>query len=192
MKNELVNYLSKHISVSIELEKIIIQSSNIKEYKKGTILLKEGDISNESFLVLKGCIRSYLIKNGDEQTIEFYTEAEPVITMTYGTDEPSHQYLECFEDTIVNVNTPKYEREMFLKYPEFEGVCRIMGEVMMANYQKKFTNYKMTTPEERYLILLQTRPDLVQRVPQYQIASYLGLTPQSLSRIRQRLINKSA
>lgn len=190
INNELLNYLSKHISISSELEKIIVHSSNIKKYKKGTILLKEGDISNESYLILKGCMRSYLIKDGEDKTIEFYTEEEPVTSMTYGKKEPSTHYLECIEDTIANVNTPEYEHAMFEKFPQFESVCRIMGEVMMSNYREKFTRYKMTNPEDRYLDLLQTRADLVQRAPQYQIASYLGLTPQSLSRIRKRLIKK--
>jgi len=125
--------------------------------------LKEGDNSNESFLVLKGCIRSYLVKDGEEKTIEFYTEQKPVTSMTYGENEPSQHYLECIEDTIANVNTPEYEHEMFEKSPQFESVCRIMGEVMMSNYREKFTNYKMTTPEDRYLNLLRNRPDLVQR-----------------------------
>lgn len=191
MNNELLSYLSRHLSVSEELQNIIVQSSNIKKYKKGTILLKEGQISNESFLVLNGCIRSFTIKDGEEQTMEFYTEEEPVVAITYAKNETSQHYLECIEDTIANVNTPEYEQEMFLKFPQFERVCRIMGEVMMSNYQKKFTNYKMATPEDRYLNLLQARPDLLQRAPQYQIARYLGLTPQSLSRIRKRLMNKS-
>lgn len=191
MNNELLSYLSRHLSVSEELQNIIVQSSNIKKYKKGTILLKEGQISNESFLVLNGCIRSFTIKDGEEQTMEFYTEEEPVVAITYAKNETSQHYLECIEDTIANANTPEYEQEMFLKFPQFERVCRIMGEVMMSNYQKKFTNYKMATPEDRYLNLLQARPDLLQRAPQYQIARYLGLTPQSLSRIRKRLMNKS-
>jgi len=190
MNNELLNFLSKHIEVSKELETIIVQSSNIKKYKKGTILLKEGNVSTESFLVLKGCIRSYLIKNGEEKTLEFYTEEEPIISMTYEKKEPSPHYLECIEDTIANVNSSEYEEKMFQKFPQFESVCRIMSEVMLANFQEKFNNYKMATAEDRYLNLLQTRPDLIQRAPQYQIASYLGLTPQSLSRIRKRLTNK--
>lgn len=191
MNNELLKYLSKYIPLSDELSQIVIESSNIKKYKKGTFLLKEGQISNESFLVLKGCIRSYLIKDGEEKTIEFYTEEEPVIAITYGKNETSPHYLECIEDAVLNVNTPEYEKEMFKKFPQFESVCRIMGEVMMANYQEKLTSYKMTNPEDRYLNLLENRPDLVQRAPQYQIASYLGLTPQSLSRIRKRIYDKS-
>jgi CRP-like cAMP-binding protein len=191
MENELVKYISNHLKVSEELEKIIIESSNIKRYKKGSILLKENNISKESYLVLKGCLRSYLIKNGEEKTIEFYTEGQPISPNNYAKNIPSGHYLECIEDSIVNVNTPEFEAEMFQKHPQFESVCRIIGEVIMTHQQELFTNYKMTNPEDRYIQLTERRPDLIQRVPQYQIASYLGLTPQSLSRIKKRLLAKS-
>lgn len=191
MENELVKYLSNYLPIPQELEKVIIESANIKRYKKGDFLLKKGAVSNESFLVLKGCLRSYLIKDGEEKTIEFYMEGQPVSPINYGTTKVSDHYLQCSEDCIVNVNTPEHEAEMFKKYPQFESICRIISEVITANYQELFVNYKMTNPEHRYLHLLKTRPSLVQRVPQYQIASYLGLSAQSLSRIRARLLKKS-
>jgi len=191
MKNELVKYISNHLLLSEELEGIIIESSNIRKYKKGTIILNESSISNENFLVLKGCLRSYLIKDGEEKTHEFYTEGQPITPKNYGKKIPTECYLECIEESIVNVNSPEFEAKMFLEYPQFESICRIIGEVIMAQQQELFANYKIKKPEERYVHLIKNRPDLIQRVPQYQIASYLGLTPQSLSRIRKRLLEKS-
>lgn len=191
MKNELVTYISNHMVLSEKIERIIVESSNIRTYNKGVIILNEKNISNESFLVLKGCIRSYLIKDGEEKTLEIYTEGQPIIPKNYGEKIPTEQYLECLEESIVNVNSPEFEEEMFLKHPEFESICRIIGEVIMTQQQELFTNYKMAKPEDRYLHLIKNRPDLIQRVPQYQIASYLGLTPQSLSRIRKRILEKS-
>lgn len=191
MKNELVKYISNHLHLSDELEKIVIESSNIKTYKKGELILSETSYANESFLVLKGCLRSYLIKDGDEVTIEIYTEGQPVIPKNYGKKIPAEHYLECVEESTLNVNSPEFEAAMFQKYPQFESVCRIIGEVIMSEQQDHFANYKMTNAEDRYLYLVETRPTLLQRVPQYQIASYLGLTPQSLSRIRKRLSEKS-
>jgi len=190
MENEIVKYLSKHVSLTDELVRIIVESTIIKEFKKGTILLHEGEISNESFFVLKGCIRSYMLKDGEDLTLEFYTEEQPVSSISFGKNTPSIHYLECIEDTIASVNTPEHENEMFRKYPQFESICRIMSEVMMANYQESFTGYKLATPEERYLNLVKNRPELIQRVPQYQLASYLGMKPESLSRIRKRLSRK--
>ncbi|WP_111710093.1 Crp/Fnr family transcriptional regulator [Lutibacter citreus] len=190
MKNELVKYITSHMPLSEELKKVVIESSNIRMYKKGTIILNENSISNESFFVLKGCLRSYLIEDGEEKTLEFYTEGQPITPKNYGKKIPTDHYLECIEDCTVNIGSSEFEAEMFLKHPQFESVCRIIGEVIMAQQQESFTNYRMASPEDRYLYLVNNRPNLLQRVPQYQIASYLGLTPQSLSRIRKRLSEK--
>jgi len=190
METEIIKYLLKYTSLSDELIEIINKSIIIKNYKKGTVLLREGEISNEGYFVLKGCIRSYLITDGNERTLEFYTKDQPILPITYGKRIPSEQYLECIEDSVLTVNTPEHEAEMFLKYPQFESICRIMTEVMINNFQESFVNYKITNPEERYLFLLKMRPDLFQRVPQYQLASYLGIKPESLSRMRKRLTKK--
>jgi CRP-like cAMP-binding protein len=190
MENEIIKYLSKYTSLSNELKEIVIESTIIKNYKKGFILLREGEISKESYFVLKGCVRSYIINNGDEKTLEFYTEEQPILPISYGKDTLSEQYLECIEDSVLTVNTQEHENEMFLKYPQFESICRIMTEVMMTNFQESFVNYKTTNPEERYLFLQKMRPYLLQRVPQYQLASYLGIKPESLSRLRKRLTKK--
>ena len=90
MVNEVVEYLSRYMSMSDELTKIIEENIEIKRFKKGTVLLKEGDQSNECYLIFKGCIRSYLIKDGEERTTEIYTEEQPVTPLCYGhTNHPS-------------------------------------------------------------------------------------------------------
>lgn len=188
MNNELVLYLSKYTTLSDEITEIIAESTVIKHYKKGAILLREGEFSNESYLVLKGCVRSYLLADGEDKTLEFYTEEQPILPLSYGKAIPSEHFLECIEDSTLTVNTPEHERDMFLKYPQFESVCRVMTEVMMQRFQESFVNFKTTNPEERYLFLLKNRPYLFQRVPQFQLASYLGLKPESLSRLRKRLV----
>ena len=99
MENELVNFLSKNTLLSSELINIIVETSDIRSYKKGTVLLREGELSNECFLILKGCIRSYFIKDGEEIIIEFYTEEQPVSPINFGNKLPSKHYLECIEDT---------------------------------------------------------------------------------------------
>ncbi|MCJ8292704.1 MAG: Crp/Fnr family transcriptional regulator [Flavobacteriales bacterium] len=190
MENEIIKYLSKYISLSEELTNLIIESTVIKKINKGTILLKEGDISNESYLVLNGCIRSFIVQDGDEKSIEFYTEEQAVLPLSYGKKIASEHFLECIEDTIVTVNTPEHEKNMFKKFPQFDSVCRVMSEVIMSNFQNSFAFYRTATPEDRYLKLLNDRPDLAQRVPQYQLASYLGVKPETLSRIRKRLSKK--
>lgn len=190
MENEIIKYLTKYITLSEETKEILIQSTIIKKYKKGTLLLTADKIANESFFVLQGCVRSYVLSDGEENTLEFYTEEQPLLPNTYGRNIPSGQYLECVEDCILAINTQEHEKKMFEKYPQFESICRIMSEVMMTNMQESFTNYRITNLEEKYMFLLEKRPDLFQRVPLYQLASYLGIKPESLSRLRKRLSKK--
>lgn len=190
MQNEIVKYLSKYIAISENLKKIITESSLVKVYKKRTVLLKQGAYANESYLVLKGCIRCYYLIDGVEKTTAFYTE-ECVLTPTSnGKNILSEYYLECTEDTVAAVGNAITEGDMFKKYPELESVCRVLSEVFLAKNQESFNSYIISSFEERYLKLLNDRSDLLQRVPQYQIASYLGVTPESLSSLRKRLMNK--
>jgi CRP-like cAMP-binding protein len=190
MDNEILNYLAKYIPITKELEDEIGKIEFIKKYKKGTVLLEEGKISNECYFIIKGCIRSYYIKDGDEKTTEFYTEEQAAIPSAYGKKTPSEHFLECVEDTIAGVGTPELEAEMYLKFPQIESLNRALGEVIMTNYIDTFAEFKMASPEERYQNLLKTRPGLILRVPQHQVASYLGIKPESLSRIRKRIMQQ--
>lgn len=188
MQNEILGHLSKYIPITPELEQTITESEFVRSFRKGTVLLREGQISNECYFVIKGCIRCYYIKDGEEKTTEFYTEEQAVTPSAYGMKIPSEYYIECMEDTIAGVGTPEMEQEMYQKFPQIESLNRALGEAIMAKYMDTFAEFKMNTPEERYLNLIKTRPDLIQRVPQHQIASYLGITPESLSRIRKRTL----
>lgn len=190
MKNEILKYLSKYATITEEIEEAISENTLFKNFEKGTVLLREGGFSHECYFVLKGCIRSYFLKNGEEKTIEFYTEEQAVVAANYGTLKPSEYYLECVEDTVVSVGNPDLEKETFKKYPQLESLSRVIAETILAKQQKSFTQFKTSTAEERYIQLLQTRADLMNRVPQHQIASYLGVTPESLSRIRKRVARK--
>jgi CRP-like cAMP-binding protein len=175
------------MTLTEELTQAIIENVLVKEFAKGTILLREGDISRECYFVLKGCVRCYYLKDGEEKTTEFYTEGDVVIPIFYGKPDPSPFFLECVEPVTSAVGNPEFEKEMYDKNPMLEKVNMIMAEVMMAKFQKTHNQYKMNIPEERYRQMLEARPDLIDRVPHYQIASYLGIKPESLSRIRRRL-----
>ncbi|MNL48613.1 hypothetical protein D3C87_1714840 [compost metagenome] len=88
------------------------------------------------------------------------------------------------------MSDPDMEQEIFEKFPRFETVCRVLSEELVAKSQKAFADFKNASPEQRYLNLFETRPGLVQRVPLNQLASYLGMKPESLSRIRRRVSRK--
>jgi len=191
MQDLLFDFLSKYISLTEDEKKAIISLDIFRSVKKGTILLKEGQKSNDGYFVLKGCIRAYYIIGGEEKTTAFYTEMEPLTPPSVISKTPSEYYLSCMEDTILTVSNSDMEVEINRKFPKFETMCRILSEELLAKQQINFDEFKTSSPEQRYLNLLQKRPDLIQRVPQHQLASYLGIKPQSLSRIRTRIFEKN-
>lgn len=192
MKNILLDFLSKYITLTEDEKNAILSPEIFRTVKKGTILLKEGELSNESYFVLKGCIRTFYIIDGEEKTTAFYTEMEAMTPNCVVSKTPSQYYVSCIEDTILTVSNPDMVEETNSKFPRFETLCRILSEELLAKQQIDFDEFKTSSPEQRYLNLIQKRPDLVQRVPQHQLASYLGIKPQSLSRLRARLLEKKS
>lgn len=190
MHNILFDFISKYISLTEEEKNVIIELDIFRTVKKGTDLLKEGTYSSDGYFVLKGCLRMYYVLDGEEKTTAFYTEMEGVTPACVTTGESSKYYIATTEDSIILVSNPKIEAEMFQKFPKFETLCRVLSEELLAKQQINFDQFKMWSPEQRYLDLLEKRPDLIQRVPQHQLASFIGVKPQSLSRIRARINEK--
>lgn len=155
--------------------------------KIGTIFLKEGQYSNEGYFILKGCIRAYYIINGEEKTTAFYSELEALTPNCVLNKQPSGYFISCVEDSVVTVSNPDMEADIFEKFPKFETFYRVLSEELLAKTLYSFDEFKTSSPEQRYLSLLKNRPDLLNRAPQHQLTSYLGMKPQSLSRIRARI-----
>jgi CRP-like cAMP-binding protein len=191
MQNILFDFISKYITLDDKEKNALLELEIFHSVKKGTPLLKEGQKSNNGYFVLEGCIRSYYIKDGEERTTAFYTEMEGITPNCVITKQPSEYYVAASEDCILTISNPDMESEIFEKFPKFETLCRVLSEELLAKQQINFDDFKTSTPEQRYLNLVEKRPDLVQRVPQHQLASYLGIKPQSLSRLRARIAEKS-
>lgn len=188
MKDLLFDYLSRYVTLTADEKKAIIELDLFKQYKRGAILLKDGQHSDNKYFVIKGCIRCHYVIYGEEKTTAFYTEAEALIPLCTINKNPSEYFVSCVEDCILIVANSEMERMIFQKFPRFEKLCRILSEELLAKNESEFDDFKISSPEMRYLNLLETRPDLLQRVPQYQLASFLGITPPSLSRMRARLV----
>ncbi len=192
MQNLLFGFLSKYIVLTEEEKNAIISLDIFRSFKKGTILLERGQKSKESYFVLKGCIRTYYIIDGEEKTTSFYTEMETLTPPCVVSQAPSEYFISCIEDSILTVSNTDMEAEVNSKFPRFETLCRVFSEENLAKQRIDFDEFITSSPERRYLNLLQKRPDLIQRVPQHQLASYLGIKPQSLSRLRARILEKES
>lgn len=192
MKNILFDFISKYISLTEEEKNVLLSLDIFRSIKKGTILLKEGQKSKESYFVLKGCIRTYYIIDGEEKTTDFYTEMDALTPHCVINKTPSQYFISCTEDSILLISNSDMEVEVNSKFPKFDTMCRMLSEELLAKERIDFDEFKTSSPEQRYLNLMQKRPDLIQRVPQHQLASYLGIKPQSLSRLRARIVEKKS
>jgi CRP-like cAMP-binding protein len=191
MQEILFDFISKYITLTEDEKNVLLSLDLFRAVNKGAILLKEGQNSNESYFVLKGCIRTYYLIDGEERTTAFYTEMDALTPHCVISKAPSENYVSCIEDSIILISNSDMEEEVNSKFPKFEVMCRIFSAELLAKNQIDFDEFKTSSPEQRYLNLLQKRPDLIQRVPQHQLASYLGIKPQSLSRLRGRILDKN-
>lgn len=193
MKKILMKYMTQLTTLSEEEQQAIVKELCIEEYKKGTMLLRQGDVPTKCYFVLKGCVRQYSVDEaGKEVTSNFYTEEQAIANFNYHKQDQSSAYsFTCLEDCILVVGDLDAENDMYNKYTQLETMTRKMIEEKLGEVQDELASFIAATPEERYRALLQKRPYLINRVPQHQLASYLGITPESLSRIKKR-INKGS
>ena len=162
-----------------------------KKYKKKTTLLDVGKVSNEVFYLIKGCIRLYCEKDGEEFSTYFFTEN--MFAGSYDSflsRKPSKVAIETLEECEVLVLTHEAQEKLYDIFPKMNEFIRKAIEQRFVLLHDLFISYLLNSPEERYLMLQKDRPELLQRIPQHQIASFLGITPVSLSRIRNRVAKK--
>jgi CRP-like cAMP-binding protein len=191
MTDKLINNILKYGALSQGEKDAIIQSVEIKEFKKGDFLLKEGQKSLTSYFILKGCIRQYFLLNGNEMTTRFFTEDDWVISVEVNSENSisTHNWI-AMEDCIVITGNAQKGQKLFDEFPRLETISRRMVESAFIEIQESVIFYNSKTPEERYLSLINRYPSILKRVPQYHIASYIGVKPESLSRIRKRVATK--
>lgn len=190
LRQVLKDYVAQFAQLNDAELEAMFEHLNIREYPAGKVLLREGQVGNRCYFVLQGCVRQYYLIDGLEKTTHFYTEGQPVLSTFSFDQQPSKFYLYCNEPCVLIVGAPEDEINFLQMFPQFESINRIGVEHELKKSQETFANYMLSTPESRYRNLLETRPDLLDRVPQYQLASYLGITPESLSRIRKRITLK--
>jgi CRP-like cAMP-binding protein len=188
MKEILEKYFQKFGDFSKEEINAVLEDLVVEKYPKGTVLLEQGQIPDKCYFVLEGCVREFGIEeDGREVTYEFYIEEYTIAIFSGGTMEPSQVNWVCMEDAILIVGDLAIEHAMYDKHDGLASMTRKIMEDNMGKMQMKNAMLIADSIEERYQKLEETRGDLLNRVPQHQIASYLGITPESLSRLKKRI-----
>lgn len=169
----------------------LLQNTDVAEYKKGSVILREGAISTKCFFILRGCIRQFRHVEGEERTIDFYTDKEPVISyVSYIGNSPSQYALDCLEDSLLVSGSKEQEVKLLKHHPRLKFLTQLFMQQDFSKMQERLDNFLNLSAEDRCRQFMETRPDLLGRVPLQYIAGYLGITPESFSRIRKRVILK--
>lgn len=164
-----------------------------KKIPKKTFLLQQGEVCNFEGFIIKGCIKTYFIdNNGFEVILTFATENWWVSDMmSFSEQKPSKMFIETLEDTELLLLTLPEKEAALQKIPALERMFRLMLQRHVASYQERIFAGIALSAEQRYDLFLQKYPHLPLRIPQHLIASYLGISPEFLSRLRKRKLYKN-
>jgi len=158
-----------------------------REIPSKTVLLHEGEISTHFFFVKKGCLRIWFNKDGKDITFQFFFERQGVSSIdSLLSNTPSMFTIESIEPSDLITLSKDHFEQLLQYYPDLKNGFQEILFQRFRNYATLFLSMIKDTPRERYEDLTRNHPEIIQRVPQHYIASYLGITPISLSRIRNR------
>lgn len=188
-----LQYLSSHLQLDEKELYPIVSECSFQSVPKGTFLLQVNQHINHGFFVESGLLRQYSIdQKGKEHTISFapenwfVTDRESVFF-----NEPSKYFIQAQEDTEVVLIDENYEQSLSQKIPNFSEFNAKLLHNNIRHQQERIDLLLSATAEERYLHFINMYPDILLRVPQIMVASYLGITPESLSRVRKDLAAKN-
>lgn len=184
--DQLILHIRKFIDLDESEAAIVISHFRSENFKKKTLLLEEGTISNTQYFVQKGCLRLYIInEKGNEQTLQFAIENWWITDyMSLQTQRPTHFYIQAVENSEVLAIDIKSLDELLALLPKMERYFRLILQKSFAASQMRIKYLYTQSAEERYHFFNNLQPEFVQRIPQYMLASYLDFSAEFMSKIR--------
>lgn len=185
MVEQLINGIEQNEEAK-QLFKDLLQEQKVVSK---TVLLKEGKISDTIYFIKRGCLRTWFNKDGKDITFQLFFEGQPVASIdSFINKAPSLFTIESIEPTVMYAISKSDFDQLLHQHPKLKDQFQDFIFQRLQNYEQLFLSRIKDTPQERYADLLKNHPEFIQRVPQHYIASFLGITPISLSRIRNRLM----
>lgn len=189
MNNLLYKNISRHIQLSDEEFQRFSKPFHLKNFKKKDIVLKEGEYCSFEGFVLSGCFKVYFLnEDGSEQTLYFaivgwwITDLDSLIN-----NVPSTLNIEALEDSEVLMISKKEKEDLYETMPKIEKLFRVMNQQSSIALQRRILSLMNKTADKRYHEFLEKYPTLEQRLTQQQVASYLGISHEFLSKIRKKI-----
>ena len=187
----LFEYLGRHLLLSPNDIDFIRSVFSPKKLLKGEFLLREGDISKYGAFVCKGFLRSYVIDNkGKEHIIQFAPENWWISDKGASAEGKASCFIDAIEDSDLLLIDQDGHFKMLEKVPAYSASFQAGMQKRSAAKDKRIVHSLIADAEERYHDFLQTYPSIAQRVPQHMLASYLGIAPETLSRVRRKSMRK--
>jgi len=188
----IIQNLSKHISLTPEETKLFLSKIETKNYKAKTIILNAGEICRYSYFVNSGLLRSFTINdNIVEHVLSFACEGWWIGDMySLLSQKSGNLFIEVMEDAEVVLLSKENQEELYLEIPKLERFFRILTENSLVANQERLMDNLSLSAEERFEKFCKRYPSLIQKVPQKQIASYIGVTPEFFSKMKSRLLKK--
>lgn len=185
----LLDYFERLIPLSTVEKELVSAKFHSHLFLKKQFALQHGEICEYFYFVVRGCLRLYRVDNdGVYHIMQFATENYWILDLTsFHKKLPADMNIDALEDTVVLRITHADLIDLYLKAPKFDRIFRVLLENHFMLQQQRMLQLFSSTAEERYQLFLKTYPHLMNRLSQVQIAAYLGITPEFLSRIRSRL-----
>lgn len=184
--------LNEKIAFTSEENEIIKSYLTPKKLRKKQYLLQAGDVCKTIAFVEHGTLRAYSTDmKGNEHIIQFALEGWTISDLySFMTGEPATYHIDALEDSELVMISKSAQEEILKRVPKYETYTRMQITGAYLAMQKRLTSNISLSVEERYLSFINLYPDIAQRVPQHMIASYMGLKPETLSRVRKKLASK--
>ncbi len=184
---EIFDFLNSIHPISSKLADYLIVNLKPCNVKKGTILLKEGQVCSTIFFITKGLVRSYYLKDNIEISSWFMKEGDIIISVeSFFTQKPSYEYLHTLEDCELWGISYQDLDYIYHNLPEFNFIGRVLTEKYYIKSELRLYNIRKQKGKDRYSIFMTNEPDLIRRIPSKYIASHLGLSIETLSRLRSK------
>lgn len=185
----LKSYFSKHLPLDEREVDILKTVFKEKKVRRRHFLLQEGDVCQFNSFVVEGCLRMYMVDDqGKEHNLQFAIENWWILDMeSFYLGKPSRLNIEAIEHSVVYQINKEDQFKLFLEYPKFNHIFRVLCENALISTQKRILQNISSTAEERYVDFLDRYPQLFNRISNVQIASFIGVTPEFLSAIRKRI-----
>ncbi len=178
-----INRLYYPLTKECQLE--LLGAIKISTLKKGSILVREGQYADKSYYMIEGCARAFYLKDGNDISDWFAFENDFISSIvSFFNNEPSPHYIELLEDSIIFELTREKVEALSDQFHDFERLIRIVVTKTMLGQRARITSILFQRAEQRYRELLKIYPNITQRVALTHISSYLGITLETLSRIR--------